>query len=61
VKKEIVILTGIVLEKNKKKGYMDIAVGKKSNGIQILRLRKSVLPFVATVAVRRVSYERMGI
>ena len=49
MKKEIVILTGIVLEKNKKKGYMDIAVGKKSNGIQILRLRKSVLPFVATV------------
>ena len=43
---DIVVLTGVVVDNNKCKGYVDIACGKRSQGIQIFRLNKSILSSV---------------
>jgi len=40
---DIVVLTGTVVDVNKQRGYIDVVCGKKSQGVQIFRIKKSLV------------------
>jgi hypothetical protein len=46
-KKDVVIIGGRIIDVNKE--HADVAIGKKSTGIQILRIKKQVFPYLQIV------------